>query len=202
MSRAFAPESMAHCAAKGHRWRQVRAWNAVGWHECYCCGETRGGLDGPAPVESSPLPTTADASASCEVMKQESVAAPSPQSSTAEPARYGDATPTSGLHTPFHTPGSGVKNCFASGPISAGELVAAVNGMVESIAPKKSRPPRAPVGTRPHGGHNRKADRDREVLAMLAANKPGKEIAAHFGLTESRISQIKKSAVVTAAGES
>lgn len=168
MSHAFAPESMAHCAEVGHRWGHVRAWYAVGWQECSCCGETwQWGSPPPASncfaagfvsVADLVLPIK---SMTLAIDAAESVAPPSPESPTAEPARYADATP-----------------------------------------PKKPRPPRAPVGTRPHGGQNRKDERDRQVLALLAAGRSGKEIADHFGLTESRISQIKKNAAVVAAGES
>lgn len=181
MSHAFAAESMAHCEAKGHRWRQVRAWHDVVWHECYCCGETRASSGDPGSTFGDPRGTFGEArgswgeTADCEPATPECVAPPSPE-------------PT------FYEPGARVDNCVANGPISVGELVATVNGMVESIKPKKRRPPRAPVGTRPHGGQNRKAERDRQVLALLAAGRPGKEIADHFGLTESRISQIKKAA--------
>ena len=181
MSHAFAPESMAHCAAKGHKYRHVRGWHAVGWQECYCCGQTLDGLCDLVPVVIEPPAPVCEArgswgeTADCEPATPECVAPPSPE-------------PT------FYEPGSRVDNCVANGPISVGELVATVNRMVESIKPKKRRPPRAPVGTRPHGGQNRKAERDRQVLALLAAGRTGKEIAAHFGLTESRISQIKKAA--------
>ncbi len=80
MSHAFAPESMAHCAAKGHRWRRVRTWHAVGWDECSTCGQAQPAAEVPASVEGDRVATS------------EPVAPPSPPVPDSEAPRYGDAT--------------------------------------------------------------------------------------------------------------
>lgn len=163
MSHAFAVESMAHCAAKGHRWRHVRCWHAVGWQECYCCGQTMGGLGDLVPVVIEPAQ------------------APEPV---------------------FYTQRSRVDNYVASGPITAGEMVAAVNDATEriaavaSITPKKPRskhPPRAPVGVRQRGELATKRDRNAAVLQRIAEGVEGIEIAAEFGISPGRVSQIGRS---------
>lgn len=152
MSHAFAPESLAHCAAKGHRWRYVRAWHAVGWQECYCCGQTLGGLSDLVPVViEEPAPPV------CEVAPPESVAPPSSLEQKPEVPRYADATPA---------------------------------------VPKKPRskhPPRAPVGERKRGDLVTKRDRNAAVLQRIAEGVKGIEIAAEFGISPGRVSQIGRS---------
>ncbi len=173
MSHAFAVESMAHCAAKGHRWRHVRCWHAVGWQECYCCGQTLGGLGDLVPVVIEP------AQAPQQIFN--------PTTQQVEP------------YTPepvFYTQGSRVDNCVASGPITVGEMVAAVGDMVASIIPKKPRskhPPRAPVGERKRGELAEKRDRNAAVLQRIAEGVEGIEIAAEFGISPGRVSQIGRS---------
>lgn len=41
MSRVLTIESIAACAAFGHRWRWVETWGDCGFEECECCGESR-----------------------------------------------------------------------------------------------------------------------------------------------------------------
>lgn len=170
MSHAFAPESMAHCAAKGHRWRHVRGWHAVGWQECYCCGQT---MDGLSDLEPQQIfnPTTQQV-----------------EPYTPEPV--------------FYTQGSRVDNCVASGPITVGEMVAAINDATERIAavasitpkrPRSKHPPRAPVGERKRGELAEKRDRNAAVLQRIAEGVEGIEIAAEFGISPGRVSQIGRS---------
>lgn len=40
VDQVFTAEAMATCAARGHAWRTVRTWHAVGYQECSRCGET------------------------------------------------------------------------------------------------------------------------------------------------------------------
>lgn len=145
MSHAFAPESMAHCAAKGHKYRHVRGWHAVGWQECYCCGQTLDGLSDLVPVVIEPPAPV------CEVAPTESVALPSRQ------PHYADATPA--------TPKK----------------------------PRSKHPPRAPVGVRQRGELATKRDRNAAVLQRIAEGVEGIEIAAEFGISPGRVSQIGRS---------
>lgn len=153
MSHAFAPESMAHCAAKGHRWRHVRGWHAVGWQECYCCGQTLDGSVDLAPAMATEPPPPAYQADE----PSESVAPPSRQPVTEESTHYANATPA--------TPKK----------------------------PRSKHPPRAPVGVRQRGELATKRDRNAAVLQRIAEGVEGIEIAAEFGISPGRVSQIGRS---------
>lgn len=130
MTLAFALESIALCDAVGHRWRHVRAWHDVGWHECRTCHQTA--FTAPTawvPPIAPPEPDVSDG----------------PEAPTA-PAR-----------------------------------------------PRSHHPKRAPVGTRPRGSLVTKRARNAAVLTRIAEGAQGIEIAAEFGISAGRVSQIGKS---------
>lgn len=130
MTLAFTIESIALCDAVGHRWRHVRAWHAVGWHECRTCHQTA--FTAPTAFVPPVAPPELEVSASPEAIPA--------------PAR-----------------------------------------------PRSHQPKRAPVGTFVRGERVTKVERNAAVLARIAEGAQGVDIAAEFGISAGRVSQIGKS---------
>lgn len=76
----FTDAARLACEDKGHCWRRVRTWHAVGWDECSTCGQAQLAAEVPASVEGERVATP------------EPVAPPSPPGPDSEAPRYEGAT--------------------------------------------------------------------------------------------------------------
>lgn len=197
MSHAFAPESLAHCAAKGHRWRHVRAWHAVGWQECYCCGQTLAGLSDLVPVVIEPPAPV------CEAEPVESVAPPSSPEPESEAPRYADATPATPKKPRSHHAPRAPKGVFSRGErvikasrnaevlamLAAGKSVTEVAKHFGLTPPRIGQIVRAyapPDFVRPPMGGAEKQrlrdERNAEIRRRVAAGERLKDVAAALGV--------------------
>ena len=211
MSHAFAPESLAHCAAKGHKYRHVRAWHAVGWQECYCCGETLPGLSDLVPVVIEE-----PSAAACHAEPQESVAPPSFQGLTLERPRYADATPAEPKKPRSKHPPRAPKGAFAIGErntkadrnaavlamLAAGKSVTEVALHFGLTQPRIGQIVRAyapPDFVRPPmGGIEKKRLRDErnaEIRRRDAAGEKPKDIATALGVCLSVVHKLLASQI-------
>lgn len=173
MTLAFTLESIALCDAVGHRWRHVRAWHDVGWHECRTCHQTA--FTAPTAFVPPVAPPEQEVSDG-----PETLAAPArPRSHHPKPAPVG--TRKRGELVTKRARNAAVLARIAEGV--QGIDIAAEFGITPARVSQIGR-----VLLEVH--RNTKSERNDAVLEMLTAGSSPSDVARHFGLTSSRIAQI------------